>query len=300
MKWVACVVLVAAGCSKVLGLSPPVGAPVDAPVADVAIDAPVDAAVSFTLAVTNPHPRVPAGGFDFLDVTVTRDGFDGAITLDVPSPPQGVTVTKSTIGSGETTGELRIAGTNALTVGAPLAVDVVGSAGDLSANDAIVVTVTLIPGSPDPAFNGSGTATFSLGSLASGCADLEIAHSGDITFFGTSVRSTIEGTIRLRLQSNGTRQRRVQRRSLRPGRPRPGRLRLRHDRLRPDTTAVAGGKASDSRATLVGAGWLAAFNLVGAPVKPFGERERPRPPAVLARPPAGVKLRRRRSLRAAR
>nr|HEX4318321.1 hypothetical protein [Kofleriaceae bacterium] len=269
MKRVACVIVVAAGCSNILGLTPPKAAPIDAPIDSVAVDSPVDAAIGFSLKVTNPHPRVPAGGFDFLDVQITRDGFDGPITLDVPDPPQGVTVIKSMIGSGETTGELKLAGTNQLTIGAPLAVDVVGSAGSLSADDNIVVTVTLIPGSADPTFNGSGVAGYAIGSVGSFCSDLEIAPDGETSLFGTTIAGSVDGGI-VRIKPNGAGNGVFNAVHSDQGDPDPATFDC--GTIGSDgTTAVAGGKATDSRSDFVDAAWIAGFNFVGAPVKPFGD-----------------------------
>jgi len=204
-------VLVFAGCSQILGLS----APHEQGDAAGSADAPQQA--DFSLRVTTLAPRVPQNSFDFIDVAVTPGpGFTGAITVDIPSPPAGVTVTPATIAAGSTTGRVKVAGAKGLTVGAQLALDVVASGGGATHDVPVNAVVTLQPGILDPGYGASGNGivpvVFLSGNngfftdalvgpgntvIAVGCADLAGGPRGAIA------RLTAAGDLDTAFGSNG-------------------------------------------------------------------------------------------------
>src|ERR1700733_12197462 len=140
--------ILATGCSQILGLAAPHAAPADASTADAT--APDAAGGSnFTLQVTTAAPRVPQGGFDYLAVAVTRTDFTDAIVVDVPSPPPGVMVTSATVDGSATTATLTLTGSADLVVGSDVELTLVGSGGGISHELDVTAAVTFKPGIPD-------------------------------------------------------------------------------------------------------------------------------------------------------
>ena len=193
--------VVLVGCSNLLGLQPPHeasdggGGGIDGPAAD------------FTIQLAHATARVPAGGFDFIDVIVSRGaGEAGPITVDVPQPPPGVTSMAGTIAANATTGQVRITGDTSLTIGSTLAVDVVASGGGFSHDAEVDTTVTGIPGTLDTTFGGTNTGFIDipLGSLAGTFTGLAVDAGGQPIAVGTvanSISDTAQITV---LHPDGT------------------------------------------------------------------------------------------------
>lgn len=144
------VLVLLAGCSQLLGLSQPHEQ-------GDALGGDAGETADFTIRVTTIAPRVPQNSFDFVDVSVTRgNGFTGAITVDVPAPPAGVTVAPVTIPDGSDTGRLKLSGAAGLTVGATLSLDLVAKGGGLQHDVKVDALVTLQPGTLDPGYGPDG------------------------------------------------------------------------------------------------------------------------------------------------
>lgn len=79
----------------------------------------------FSVALKDAQVSVPRGGAAAVGVTVSRDGFDGPITLRVADPPAGLTVRPGTIAAGQTVGAFTIAATVDAAFG-PVVLDLVG------------------------------------------------------------------------------------------------------------------------------------------------------------------------------
>jgi uncharacterized delta-60 repeat protein len=198
-------VMALCGCSQILGLQPPSGGH------DAAIDGSVDAGSScagdFTMMVTTPAPRVPIDGFDVLAVSVTPSaGFDCSVTLDIPSPPAGVTVTAGTIAAGSAAGTLTVRGDSTLSGTPTVMLDVVASAAQLHHEVTVTAVVTVAPGTLDPTFGaaGTGVAQLSLGTNGNVLVDLSVGSNDEITAVGTATSTTnIRGAV-ARLLGSGT------------------------------------------------------------------------------------------------
>lgn len=64
---------------------------------------------SFELDLNESEVSIPKGGSAAISVSVTRKGYTGPITLNVPTPPPGVTVRPGTIAAGQLLGTLTVA-----------------------------------------------------------------------------------------------------------------------------------------------------------------------------------------------
>ena len=69
------------------------------------------AATSFLVATVEDQVNIPKGGTAAVAVTVTRQGYDGPITLSVANPPPGLSVRPGRVNPGQTTGSLTISAT---------------------------------------------------------------------------------------------------------------------------------------------------------------------------------------------
>ncbi len=63
---------------------------------------------SFDLALNDSQISIPKGGTVAIGVAITRKGFNGPITLDVASPPTGLSVRTGLVGDGQTSGYLTV------------------------------------------------------------------------------------------------------------------------------------------------------------------------------------------------
>ena len=265
MRRLACLGLVA--CSQLLGLAAPKEQGDAAAGSDAAIDASADAAIDaptgdFSFQVTTKHPRVPAGGFDFLDISVTRTGSTGDIDITVPQPPLAVTVMPLTIAAGATTGELKVTGDSGLAIGNNIALHVVATGGGNTHAADLVLAVTPIPGTPDPTFGASGAV--SVFGSASACNDLAVGSDGKITAIGQI--SGQGGAVRLLASGVTDGSFAVVQTDQGEG---PGRFAS--GALAADNGIVTGGQTGDVRQDDVDQAWLARFSSAGAQVKPFGD-----------------------------
>src|ERR1700730_8042062 len=59
---------------------------------------------SFEIRLDDAQKNIPKGGTVALPITVTRQGYNGSITVDVVHPPPGLTVRKGTIAAGQLLG----------------------------------------------------------------------------------------------------------------------------------------------------------------------------------------------------
>jgi uncharacterized delta-60 repeat protein len=190
----AVVLTVVCGCNNLLGLTAPVEQRDAAPSVDAAADAaPVG---DFALTVTGAV-RVPAGSFDFYDIAIARSGgFDAAVTVSIASPPTGVTSVPITIAADQTTAQLQVSGSTALTIGSALQLDVVAQGGGRSHDQAVTVVVTGVPGTVDVGFGSGGVAVLDNDPYAFGLvlADDRIVAVGDgSNGHNTVVRLTAQG-----------------------------------------------------------------------------------------------------------
>nr|HEX4319227.1 hypothetical protein [Kofleriaceae bacterium] len=173
----------AAGCSQLLGLAAPSEARDASPGGGGGDGGSIDAAPGdFTLQLARATARVPAGSFDFIDVTIARGaGNDLPIQVDVPQPPAGVTTMAAMIAGDATTGHVRVTGDASLAIGSAFTLDVVASDG-MHTHDVMVPThVTGIPGTLDPTFgsNGTGVVDIPLGTLAGSFTGLAVNPVND-------------------------------------------------------------------------------------------------------------------------
>ena len=79
----------------------------------------------FSVALNDAQVSVPRGGTAAVGVTVTRDGYNGPISLRVADPPAGLTCRPGTIAGGQVVGAFTLAAAPEATLG-PLVLDVVG------------------------------------------------------------------------------------------------------------------------------------------------------------------------------
>jgi len=79
----------------------------------------------FSIALNDAQVSVPRGGTAAVGVTVTRDGYNGPITLRVADPPPGLSCRPGIIAEGQALGALTLAATSDATFG-PLVLDVIG------------------------------------------------------------------------------------------------------------------------------------------------------------------------------
>lgn len=198
--------LALAGCSNLLGLKPPHEAPGGDAQGDD--DAPPAGNPSdFTVQLAHPGARVPAGGFDFIEVTVNRKAGDAvAITVDIPQPPPGITTVAGTIGPNETKAFVRVNGDNGLTIGDTLDLDVVATDDKFTHDVHVDTAVTGIPGSLDKTFGGTNTGFIDipLGSLAGSFTGIQVASDDSVVAAGTvsnSIASTAQISV---LHPDGT------------------------------------------------------------------------------------------------
>lgn len=282
MRWLACAAVLAVACSN----SSPHGA-ADAPRGDGSPGVDGNAVGDFTVRVTTARPRVPAGGFDSLDVAVTRDAFAGAIDIAIPSPPAGVTATPITLDAGATTGALRLDGDASLVVGSAVALHVVATGAGLSHAVDVTLAVTFVPGSLDPGFGGSGAVSLALGA-SSRCNDLAIGSDDEITAVGAEIGSGAVSGVVARVLASGSADPSFTPTPINP-KP-PLQAQFISGALAADGGVFAGGFATDPSTGAAQVPWLARFSPTGGVA--FGS-DFPRSSATatataIARTPAGA------------
>ena len=125
---------------------------------------PPPPAASFTLALSTPKALILQGTTLTLDATVTRSsGFDAAVDVAVTGLPAGVTATPVQIAQGATTATLTLSAEAAAPHSLPTDASVTGSAGALTAQQHVTVTVRGVAGSLDTSFGSNGKAVTDVG-----------------------------------------------------------------------------------------------------------------------------------------
>lgn len=146
---------------------------------------PPPAAASFTLALSTPKALILQGTSVAVDVTATRSaGFDAAIDVAVAGLPAGVTVAPARIGAGATTVTLTLAAAADAPHSLPTEVQVSGSAGTLSAQQNVTVTVRGPAGALDTSFGAAGKAVSGVGPTDDYAQAMAIQPDGKILVAG--------------------------------------------------------------------------------------------------------------------
>jgi uncharacterized delta-60 repeat protein len=119
--------------------------------------APIDATQpensAFTLTLSADKALVLQGDSATLTVQLQRKaGFDGAVNVALTNLPAGVTAAPVTIAAGATSASVTVAAAAAAPHSLPTTVQVTGSAGTLSASQALTLTVRGLPGAVDTSF----------------------------------------------------------------------------------------------------------------------------------------------------
>lgn len=156
-----------------------------------------DAAGSVALAV-DASVFVRQGAMTTADVTITRDRFDGPVTIEAMGLGAGVTVAPLVIDAGSSTGTLEISAASDATHGITMAT--------LSTNLGSVAPFEIVvagsPGALDRSFADDGTVLPELGSLALGSRGLVMTPDGIVvTGF---VLSTPYQALTARIRADGT------------------------------------------------------------------------------------------------
>jgi uncharacterized delta-60 repeat protein len=262
--------LFAGACSSILGIHPP-HEQVDA---GSVVDAPGD----FTIEITTPAPRVPQGGFDFLDVAITRTNFAAPIVVNIPQPLADVTVTPVTLAGSATTGSLVLTGTSGLTVGSTLpTLTLVATSGSLEHDIQFTAIVTVKPGLADTTFGSNGLALHPYGTLGADYADLSIASNGSITAVGSETtaiqtfaliaRWTGSGAVDTTFAGSGSK-------AVNQGAPSstPSEF-LSIAQQSSSGHVIAVGDSRDSSLMMFPIAWLASFDGSGNEVQAFGDMQ---------------------------
>lgn len=157
-----------------------------------------DAAGTVTLTV-DPSVFVRQGEMTTAMVTLTRDRFNDAVTVNVTGLASGVTIAPLVIDAGATTGSLQISAAMDATHGistAMVSTDLGGSSAPLE------VVVAGAPGALDQSFAGDGTALPELGALALGSRGLVMTPAGIVV--SGFVLSNPYQALTARLRTDGT------------------------------------------------------------------------------------------------
>jgi uncharacterized delta-60 repeat protein len=110
---------------------------------------------SFELSLSVDKLPVLQGTSESLEVTVTRkNGFTGAITLAEAGLPEGAGLEPVTIEEGEDKVTIEVSADDSAPHSLPTSVEIIGTAGELSAKKKLTVTVYGPPGSLDTSFSG--------------------------------------------------------------------------------------------------------------------------------------------------
>ncbi|MEP6873426.1 MAG: hypothetical protein ABI887_03605 [Burkholderiales bacterium] len=125
---------------------------------------PPPPAASFTLALSAPKALILQGTTLTIDATVTRSsGFDASVDVAVAGLPAGVTAAPVRIAQGATTATLTLSAEAAAPHSLPTEASVTGSAGAVTAQQHVTVTVRGVAGSLDTSFGSNGKAVTEVG-----------------------------------------------------------------------------------------------------------------------------------------
>ncbi len=174
--------VVVSGCSKLLGFQAPQGVN-DATGGDGA------PAGDFTIQSVHTSARVPAGSFDFVELSVTRGAGNAApIDISVPHPPAGVMGSAATIDAASTTGQIEITGDASLTIGSAFMLDIVGTDGTNTHDVMVMLPVTGVPGTLDVTFGSdhTGVVDIDLGTNVGFFSSIAVDGSDDVFVAGVN------------------------------------------------------------------------------------------------------------------
>lgn len=146
----------------------------------------------FTLAVS-PTVRLVQGMTEPATVTLTRNGYTGAVTVNVTGLPTGVTADPLTIGDGADTGTLVLRSAATSELGASAMATVTGEGGGVSPTAMVEVYVQGPHGSLDTTFNTTGKVIVPLGTAVGNDQGhgVTILPSGKIIVVGGGTNASV-------------------------------------------------------------------------------------------------------------
>lgn len=140
---------------------------------------------SFTLALSASKALILQGTSVTVDATVTRAaGFDGAVDVAVTGLPTGVSAAPVHIAQGATSATLTLAADAAAPHSLPTDAHVTGTAGTLSAQQGVTVTVRGVAGSLDTSFGSAGLAVTAVGPTDDYARAMAVQGDGKIVVAG--------------------------------------------------------------------------------------------------------------------
>jgi uncharacterized delta-60 repeat protein len=154
---------------------------------DDPIDTDTEPVATFELSLYGDKVPVLHGTSATIEVTVTRSGgFAEAVTITAADLPEGVTAEPVTVAAGEDSATIEIRAAATAPHSLPTDVAIVGTAGDLEAEEPLTVTVTGMPGAVDTSFAGGGRAVMEAGRADDYGYAVAVQADGKILVAGTS------------------------------------------------------------------------------------------------------------------
>jgi uncharacterized delta-60 repeat protein len=138
----------------------------------------------FSLTLVPGAAAVVQNGSTATSIDVTRDGFDGDVTVALADPPAGVSAASIVIPGGASAGTLEVRVDGSADTTAPLEVTVSATSGKLVHTRRLALTVRGVPGTLDTALGGHGQFTYGVGGAAWAVAvqaDGKIVEVGNAT-----------------------------------------------------------------------------------------------------------------------
>jgi uncharacterized delta-60 repeat protein len=171
--------------------------PTDEPDDEPPVDEP-----SFELSLSVDKLPVLQGTSETLEVTVTRkNGFTGAITLAEAGLPEGAGLEPVTFEAGQDKVTIEVSADDSAPHSLPTSVELIGTAGELSATKKLTVTVYGPPGSLDTSFDGGVVTVPMSGSDDYGYA-MAVQEDGKIVVAGRNYDNLGDFAV-LRLERDG-------------------------------------------------------------------------------------------------
>ena len=174
----------------------------DPPPADEPDDEPPVDEPTFELSLSVDKLPVLQGTSETLEVTVKRkNGFTGAVTLAEAGLPKGAGLEPVTIEEGEDKVTIEVSADDSAPHSLPTTVEIIGTAGELSAKKELTVTVYGPPGSLDTSFEG-GIVTVPMSGSDDYAYAMAVQEDGKIVVAGRNYENLGDFAV-LRLERDG-------------------------------------------------------------------------------------------------